>query len=897
VPLRFHRPVLPVIAAGVAAAWVVAGSAPAFADQVRQQEWWLSALHVTSAWHATRGAGVTVAVLSDGVDAAQPDLGDAVTAGPDFTHAAESTSAFVGGTGTEVASLIAGRGTGHGAGVIGIAPKARILSIRVTLDPADPALDSAAIGAGLPAAIAAGIRYAVAHHAKVIDLPTDPGEPSPSQLAALPIPPAVPGEHRPTKPLQLAGLTAAAGGSSAEEAAVAYARHKDVVLIAPAGDNGAGTDAANYPAAYPGVIAVGAFGQAFTSASYSSHQPYVALTGPGTDVIAASSAGGDTTISSTNAASAVVSGIAALIRSKYPQLTAKQVGHILTRTAVYRTAGPSAPGQGSGTVDAGRALASAAALTAPADARAGAGAVSFASPATPGIMAPVTSNGLAPRILRAAIISAALLVLLLLAVLAYRAAGRRRERKDTAAAAEWARSTQDAFSPYGDQEADRMLEFFAAAETGLAPQAAPFSPFAAASANAGAGAGGGQAAGRDAEASAGGNVATDASQPSSGSGGSGGPGGAVGPGVGAWVPLGAAARTHGRQVRVSGAPPWEPAAEPASALPWAAVPGAALAPGALTTRSAAASMAAGSIWPTAATTPTAPTAPSPSGGWAWEDLAIAPAGPPDTQSFTPSRDAAAGSQSPSGSDWELPAREQDRADEAPDTAGSSWPPADSDAYRPPAAGLKAGLSPGAPAAASGGPGDTAAVPDDARPWSTDGTSGIFRWAPGPSAAAQTSPWAPGAAAEATAAPAAQPPAESSWEPARPDSSWEPARPDSSWEPARPDSSWEPARPDSSWDAPAPGSPTPDSPTPDSPTPDWNAPPLDSGWDSAGTQARLRMIDAQGSDAPGSDAPGSDAPGTADWSGTRSEPASGDADGLYAWRPSDQTETFPVLGDD
>ena len=64
-PLRFPRPVIPVIAAGLAAVWVAASSAPALADQVRQQEFWLSQLSVSQAWQATQGSGVTVAVLSE----------------------------------------------------------------------------------------------------------------------------------------------------------------------------------------------------------------------------------------------------------------------------------------------------------------------------------------------------------------------------------------------------------------------------------------------------------------------------------------------------------------------------------------------------------------------------------------------------------------------------------------------------------------------------------------------------------------------------------------------------------------------------------------------------------------------------------------------------------------
>src|SRR5439155_370956 len=174
-----------------------------------------------------------VAVLSDGVDAAQQDISRSVSVGPDLTGTTETATTYVGLQGTPIASLIAGRG--HGArgrsGIIGVAPRARVLSIRVTLDPRDPALDSATTGAGLPGAIASGIRYAVSHHAAVIDLPLDPGQPNPAQVAALPIPP-----NRTTAP-QLAGLTAAAGGSDAERQAIAFALRKGVVVVAPAGDN------------------------------------------------------------------------------------------------------------------------------------------------------------------------------------------------------------------------------------------------------------------------------------------------------------------------------------------------------------------------------------------------------------------------------------------------------------------------------------------------------------------------------------------------------------------------------------------------------------------------------------------------------------------------------------
>ena len=133
-----------------------------------------------------------MAVLSDGVNSTQADLAGSVAVGPDYTNTNETASTYVGLQGTPIASLIAGHGSGTGgtSGVIGVAPQARILSVRVTLDVRDPALDSATTGAGLPDAIATGIRYAVAHHAKVIDLPLDPASPTRRRSRRCPSPPA-----------------------------------------------------------------------------------------------------------------------------------------------------------------------------------------------------------------------------------------------------------------------------------------------------------------------------------------------------------------------------------------------------------------------------------------------------------------------------------------------------------------------------------------------------------------------------------------------------------------------------------------------------------------------------------------------------------------------------------
>ena len=620
-PLRFPRPVIPVIAIGMAAVWVAAASAPALADQVRAQEFWLGQLNVGQAWQANQGTGITVAVLSDGVDAQQADLAGVVTTGPDFVTTGPDftgTEAEPGVMGTEAASLIAGRGTGPvaGAGIIGIAPKARILSVQVTLDPANPALDSTAAGAALPGDIASGIRYAVAHGARVIDLPMDPGQPNPSAIAALPIP------RFSTEPPQLIGIDAAEGGSSAEQQAVAFALSKGVVLVAPAGDNALGTDAPNYPAAYPGVISVGAFDSSFNRGAFSSNQPYVSVMAPGVGVTAASSEGGYTTVSSTAAASAIVSGIAALMVAQYPHLTPAQVRQALTTSTVVRPPGGHAAGSGTGSVDAGRAMLAAASLAAPASARAGARAQPLASPPPP-VAAPVSSS-LAPRLVRAGLISLGVLVVLLGAIFWYTRSTRRREEDSAQATADWARSTQNAFSAYGSSdsrtEADKMLEYFAAPSSNPTAASSPFganSPFGASAAT------------------------LTANRGASGSGTSGEAAASATSGLGAWSSVAPAPRAQSRQARVSGSPPWEPAAQPASELPWAAVPGTATG-GRVSIP--ASGRGSDSVWPV---TPSAAAAMSASSR-SWEELAAsssaaAPAMP--ARDLTP----------PPAPDWDRPA--------------------------------------------------------------------------------------------------------------------------------------------------------------------------------------------------------------------------------------------------
>ena len=318
-------PVLASATGGGGATPVSGGSRSSTAtSKVRGQEWWLSDLGAEQAWHTSQGTGITVAVLSTGVSAGQLDLAGDVITGPDYTDSGRySGGPYWGVVGTAVASLIAGHGhgTGDNSGIIGIAPRAKILSIRVTLEYNDPLNATTGITGRLPSAIADGIVYAVNHGAKVIDLPLDAGT------------------------FGLAADASAAGGSPAERSAVRYALDKGVVLIAPAGDNGAMPGQASYPAAYPGVVAVGATARDGQPASFSSRNSYVSLTAPGVGLMTASVlpsqsygyAPGYGPISTTSAASAVAAGVAALVVSKYPQLPVAQVVRALRSSAAGGT--------------------------------------------------------------------------------------------------------------------------------------------------------------------------------------------------------------------------------------------------------------------------------------------------------------------------------------------------------------------------------------------------------------------------------------------------------------------------------------------------------------------------------------------------------------------------------
>ncbi|WP_256105856.1 type VII secretion-associated serine protease mycosin [Streptomyces sp. ODS05-4] len=330
---RTRRAARTLACALAATAFAVLPAVPAqAADGIRPQQWGLEALRTEQAWRTTQGAGATVAVLDTGVDAEHPDLTGNVLPGRDLIgFGAERGERAWARHGTAMAGIIAGHGHGPGGGdgVLGIAPEARILPVRVILEGADPARAEARRTKGT--ALAQGIRWAADQGADVINL-------------------------------SLGDDSAAAHPDAGEDAAVQYALAKGAVVVASAGNGGEKGDRISYPAAYPGVIAVTAVDRYGTRAAFSTRRWYATVAAPGVDIVIADPDRGYYEGWGTSAAAAFVSGAAALLKAAHPDLPPAEIKKLLAETARDRPAGGGHDdAKGYGTVDPVAALRAAAA--------------------------------------------------------------------------------------------------------------------------------------------------------------------------------------------------------------------------------------------------------------------------------------------------------------------------------------------------------------------------------------------------------------------------------------------------------------------------------------------------------------------------------------------------------
>ncbi|AGZ42909.1 S8 family serine peptidase [Actinoplanes friuliensis] len=256
---------------------VAAGAAPAAPPAA----WHVRSLHLAEAHLISRGAGVTVAVLDSRVNPHR-DLRGALLPAADVAPTGTRDDAA---RGTQLAGLIAARGDGR-TGLLGVAPEARILPVRVSGRGFDARPDS----------VAAGIDRAVSGGAEVI-------------LTTY------------TRPEITDALAAA----------VRRAVAADTVLIAPAGP---GTPAAPTLADLPGVISVAGAGEDGKPERETVRGVRLDVAAPAERLVApvrASLGDAYAEVSGADYAAALVAGTAALVRSKFPRLAAADVARRLER--------------------------------------------------------------------------------------------------------------------------------------------------------------------------------------------------------------------------------------------------------------------------------------------------------------------------------------------------------------------------------------------------------------------------------------------------------------------------------------------------------------------------------------------------------------------------------------
>jgi subtilisin family serine protease len=107
----------------------------------------------------------------------------------------------------------------------------------------------------------------------------------------------------------------------------------NVVVVSAAG-NRPDVTSVSFPAAYPGVVAAAGVDRNGNHAEISVTGPEVVLAAPAVDVVSTNAGGGYRTGTGTSDATAIIAGAAALVRAKFPKLSAEEVVHRLTATAI-----------------------------------------------------------------------------------------------------------------------------------------------------------------------------------------------------------------------------------------------------------------------------------------------------------------------------------------------------------------------------------------------------------------------------------------------------------------------------------------------------------------------------------------------------------------------------------
>ncbi len=300
----------------VASAALAAGAAPARAatDPLLADQWALAepqAIGAQTAWTQSTGSGAIVAILDSGVQINHPDLAGNLWTNPGevlngkdddgngFVDDVVGANMFTSngdvnddeGHGTHVAGIVAAQ-AGNGTGGSGLAPKARIMVVKV--------LDSNR--SGNSTVLARGIRYAVDEGAKILNVSIN-GDSTTSDLTE----------------------------------ALRYATQKGATVVASAGNNSRNLDLSpSYPASSsePSVLSVAASDEGggllgFSNTGLNS----VDLAAPGDAILSTAMGSGYENRSGTSMAAPFVAGALALLESARPDLSQPDLRSALLSTA------------------------------------------------------------------------------------------------------------------------------------------------------------------------------------------------------------------------------------------------------------------------------------------------------------------------------------------------------------------------------------------------------------------------------------------------------------------------------------------------------------------------------------------------------------------------------------
>lgn len=257
-------------------------------DAMLNDQYALKKVEASKAWDINQGTqDVIVAIVDTGVDLDHPDL---------KAKLLDGYNAIAPGTppkddakhGTHVAGIAAGIGN-NGIGISGMAPKCKILPVKVLGN-----------GTGSIATIADGLIWAADHGADVVNM--------------------------------------SLGSYTAEQTlgeAVKYALSKNVVCIATMGNDN--VNRKRYPAAFPGMIAVGSTDENDKKSTFSNFGDWITVSAPGTGILSTlptyMSPNGYGKLSGTSMAAPLVTGLAALIRSQSKNLSPANTAKLLKSSA------------------------------------------------------------------------------------------------------------------------------------------------------------------------------------------------------------------------------------------------------------------------------------------------------------------------------------------------------------------------------------------------------------------------------------------------------------------------------------------------------------------------------------------------------------------------------------